>query len=158
MNKLFLTAAVLLCLCACTVDIDWEYNGYVEIVNETSQTLTISVSRPEVAMRLLRVNVSDPRDGVVKAGQSFKLYLWDPPTESLMIGMFPATVTITFSDGSEIKCSSDSYDYLSSQFFSTFEYKHSAVWSHFQKHEIIIESYVIDQKLIDIATQTPVYY
>lgn len=151
MNKLFLTVAALLCLCSCSVDIDWEYNGYVEIVNETSQTLTVSISRPDDYLRSYGDhNVSHPVDGVVKAGQSFKLYLWNPQDESFMIGKYPATVTITLSNGEEIKCSSDSYDYWSRYFFSSFEYNHSAVRSHFQKHNIIIESYRIDQKLIDI--------
>ena len=47
MKKLLSFVAAVFLLGSCYVDIDWDYNGYAEIKNETSQTVTITIAPAE---------------------------------------------------------------------------------------------------------------
>lgn len=154
MKKLVL-AAVLLCLCACTVDIDWCYFGYAEIKNNTSQTLTISVSVDPASPYYLHYPLltTSPLDGVVKSKECFTQYYWEPARESIKVGDVPTIVSITIEDGSEIICSSSSDASWSRHFFDSYETRKKVEWVYFQKHEIVIENYVIDDELISLWRQ-----
>ena len=150
MKRLLVFAATLFCLCSCAVDIDREYNGYADIVNETTQTIKVTISILGRDNNYYPAQHSDPADGSVKAGDTLRLYYWDPEDESLKYGYSPRITTITLEDGSEITCSAASNASWSRRFFDNCEYRESAIRSHLQKHKIVIETYRIDEELLSL--------
>ena len=152
MKKLLVFAATVFCLCSCTIDIEWEYFGYAEIKNKTSDTITVTISvdpDSEYYNHYYLIRCM-PRDGVVKPKESFTQYYWSPDQESLKNGHVPTIITITLADGSEIVCSSRSDTSWSQRFFDSFETRKKTEWSHFQKHELVVETYEIDDELISL--------
>lgn len=140
MKRIALIAAALSCLCACTIDIDWDYSGWSETKNETSQTVTLITTYSP--------GLYPTTTETILPGESLKQYRtnWAPGNsvgESL-------TATIKLEDGSEILCVKDSDDSWSRRFYDNHETRKSAEWSHFQRHEITIETYHIDNELIEI--------
>lgn len=152
MKKLLSFVAAVFLLGSCYVDIDWDYNGYAEIKNETSQTVTITIAPAENSPIIGGHSHMPyrPSDGVVKAGEALTQYYWYPDQESIKSGLVPLTVTIALSDGSKILCSPDSDASWSRRFYDNSETRKSALWSHFQRHEIVIETYHIDEELLEL--------
>jgi len=150
MKKILPFAAAIFFFCACTADIDWEYNGYAEIKNETSQTVIIAIAEDQDSQFLGGIHHMPfrPTDGVVNAGKALTQFYWDPDQESIKSGIVPTIVTITLADGSQVVCAPDSEAGWSRRFYDNSEIRRSAVWSHFQKHEIIIETYHIDDEFV----------
>lgn len=142
MKKFLVFAASLFCLCSCVYDIDWAYDGYAEIQNKTSQTLTITISGS-----LLHCS---PLDGIIKSEESFIQYYLYPDSESLKTGNIPAIITIALDDGSEIVCTSSSDASWSKRFFDSCETRNKALWYRFQKHVVVVETYFIDDELISL--------
>ena len=140
MKKIAIIAATLSCLCSCTIDIDWEYSGWSETKNETSQMVTLITTYPP--------GLYPETTETILPGESLKQYrtCWAPGNsvgESL-------TATIILADGSRILCDKSSDDSWSHRFYDNYETRKSAEWSHFQKHDITIETYHIDDELIGL--------
>ena len=152
MKKILILAASIFLLAACYADIDWSYNGYAEIKNETSGTVTVTISPAEDSpyIGLYSHMPSRPENGVINAGEALTKYYWNPDQESIKGGLEPLTVTITLAGGSKIICSPDSDASWSRRFYDNSETRKSALWSHFQRHEIVIETYHIDEELLEL--------
>lgn len=152
MKKVLLAVMALSCLNACTVDIDWDYNGYAEIMNETSQKISVAVSiDPDSKYAgFYYLYPFIPRDGVIDKGESFKQFYWYNSQESIRNGTVPTIVSITLADGSVIECSSRYDTSWSRWFFDNSESRTGAEWSHFQRHEILIETFHIDDAMIHL--------
>lgn len=152
MKKLLVLAATISCLCSCIVDIDWEYEGYADIFNGTSQTIKLTITVLNYDNKYYPAQLSNPADGIIKAGETMRLYYLQS-SFSLKNGDPASFINVTLEDGSEFTCSSGSGDSWSRRFFDSFETRKGVEWSHFQKHDIFVETYVIDDELIALWRQ-----
>lgn len=139
MKKLVLFFAAVSVFCACSVDIEWEYAGWSETMNETSEPVTlVTTFHPMVP----------PETVIILPGESVKQYK-TLTSRGTSVGE-SLTATIILADKTEIFCSKDSADDWSRRFYGNFETRKSAQWSHFRRHEITIDTYHIDNELIEI--------
>ena len=142
MKKLAFTAAILFCLCSCTRDIDYEYAGWADVINETSQTVTL-VSDYLVGEGLVRTETA-----TINPGETYKRYmLWDYNYDTLSCA---TKHIIILADGTEIVCEQRAEDSWSRRFYDNYESRKSVERSGFDKHNIIIETYHIDNTLIEL--------
>lgn len=139
MKQLILTIAAF-CLCACVSDVDWDYSGWSETVNETAQTVSFKTSFVD--------NSHFIEEETIKPGETLKQYNISHKTGN-SVGESEAAI-IVLEDGTEIICSKDSGDSWSRRFYDNYETRKGAEWYRLNRHELTIETYHIDNELIDL--------
>ena len=142
MKKLFLVIAAMSCVCSCVSDVDWDYAGWSEVVNETSQSVTFEAT--------YHIGMGDTITETenIKSGDTFKRYISKQGDFQSVHDAI--TVTIILADGQKIQCKNESSDSWSRRFYDNYENRNSAERSGFRRHEIIIETFHIDDTLIEL--------
>lgn len=153
MKKVLLAISAFVSLTGCSVSIEWDYIGWSEVINETSNQVVLTTVYPR-----------EPNSGhifdverAIPSGETSIYYQWfDGRVPESIDNSYSASVKLQ--DGTEIVCISQSDDPWSRYFYDNYESRKKVergftyALEHY-KREIYIKTYHIDDKLISLWRQ-----
>lgn len=146
--RLIILAMLLPAFSSCMYrDVDWDYDGWSEVKNETSAEVTFTSVFMYYGGFVEKVETISP-------GETLIQYNYVGRPESVTAS---DSVSIKLQDGTEIVCKNGSDDSWSSRFYGNRERHIRTEWDRSDimpvKHEITVDTYHIDDELVSLWRQ-----
>ena len=142
-RTLIVIALTVMALSSCFSEHEWLYGGWSEVYNDLDATVTLVTTYPPFTG-----SETPPVTSIIKPSDYIKLdigaYIYGRSIDECL------TATIILSDGTEILCSKGTDNTWSKRFFENYKQRKKVEWVGLDRHDMVVRTYHIDQKLINL--------